>query len=67
MTRAEYESFQREKSDSAVEIRQKLHDTYLELADQAHNRREWEAASAFQYAAGLALGMVIRVDIVDRK
>lgn len=43
-------------------IRQKLHDAYMELAEQATVRRQWEAASAFQYAAGLALGLTVKVE-----
>lgn len=40
-------------------IRQKLYDAYMELAEQASTRRQWEAASAFQYAATLALGFAV--------
>jgi hypothetical protein len=42
-----------------VDIRQKLYSTYMELAEQASTRRQWEAASAFQYAASLALGLAV--------
>lgn len=65
--RIEYERHEREAADLAVEIRQKLFDTYMELADQAGTRRQWEAASAFQYAAQLALGMVVQVKVIDRQ
>jgi hypothetical protein len=43
-------------------IRQKLHDAYMELAEQATKHGRFEAASAFQYAAGLAFGMVVKVE-----
>jgi hypothetical protein len=42
-----------------VDIRQKLYATYMELADQASTRRQWEASSAFQYSASLALGLAV--------
>ena len=45
-------------------IRQKLYDAYMELAEQAATRRQWEAASAFQYAASLALGLTVKVEVV---
>ena len=48
-------------------IRQKLHDAYMELAEQASVRRQWEAASAFQYAAGLALGLTVKVEAAQPK
>lgn len=38
------------------EVRVRLWQTYLEYADQAQKNRNWEAASAFQLAAELALG-----------
>jgi hypothetical protein len=44
-------------------IRQKLYDAYMELAEQATVRRQWEAASAFQYAASLALGLTVKVEV----
>jgi hypothetical protein len=46
-------------------LRQKLYDAYMELADQAAQRRQWEAASAFQYAAGLALGLTVKVEVAS--
>lgn len=48
-------------------IRQKLHDAYMELAEQATVRRQWEAASAFQYAAGLALGLTVKVEVAPQQ
>lgn len=60
--RDQYEQHIAEKSRLAVDLRHRLYETYTELADQAAKRREFEAASAFQYAAQLALGMQIQVD-----
>jgi len=61
MSRIAYERHRTEAARLGIEIRQRLYETYTELAEQAQARREWEAASAFQYAAQLALGMQIRV------
>lgn len=60
--RDQYERHLAEKARWAVDLRHRLYETYTELAEQASKRREFEAASAFQYAAQLALGMQIRVD-----
>ena len=38
------------------ELRARLVSTFVELADQAITRRNYDAASAFQFAAELALG-----------
>lgn len=61
MSRIAYERHLAESVQLGIEIRQRLFDTYSDLAEQAQRRREWEAASAFQYAAQLALGMQIQV------
>ena len=48
---------------TTIELRERLAATFNDLADQAVKARQWEAASAFQYAAGLAFGAV---DVVDK-
>lgn len=37
------------------ELRMRLYQTLMQLASEASTARRWEAASAFEYAANLAL------------
>jgi hypothetical protein len=49
------------KTENAMDIRYKLQQTFLHYAQQCQHKRQWEAASAFQFAAGLAIGSISEV------
>jgi hypothetical protein len=59
--RDDYEAHLRDKAEFGIEIRNKLFETFNELADRAILERRYEAASAFQFAASMSMGMTFFV------
>jgi len=53
-------------TNPTTELRQRLHDTYMDYAAEALRRHDWAAASAFQTAACLALGTAVTLSDVTR-
>ena len=53
-------------TDLTTELRQRLHDTYMDYAAEALRRHDWAAATAFQTAACLALGTAVTLSDVTR-
>lgn len=60
--REQYETFMKERSAMAFDIRLKLVECFQEQADRALKEHRWEAASAFQYCAEVALGYVTKIE-----
>lgn len=60
--REQYESFMKERLVMGFDIRMKLVECFKEQAERAIQERRWEAASAFQYCAEVALGYVTKIE-----
>lgn len=63
--REQYEAHQREAVNMARDIRTRLYDTYMDYAKAAQQRHEWEAATAYETAANLALSTCVQIGPVS--
>lgn len=59
--RREYDDYVRARAETAVVIRSRLEDTFLDYERQALARKEYEAATAYAMAAALVRGTCVSV------
>jgi len=59
--RREYDDYVRARTETAVDIRSRLEDTFLDYERQAFARHEYQAATAYAMAAALVRGTCARV------